>query len=126
MSDKYTIKILTRGPIKCMGGIHGPIITPYKVDRSRLIDLLNEGLEVVQVVPGKPDTKITITDITSNKNKNKVFKPEPKPVVEPVEETKTEESKAEETEVASVEPEVADTETVSTTTTYSYKKNKKY
>lgn len=122
MSDKYTIKILTRGPIKCMGGIHGPIITPYKVDRSRLIDLLNEGLEVVQVVPGKPDTKITITDITSNKNKNKVFKPEPKPVVE----TKTEEPKAEETEDASVEPEVADTETVSTTTTYSYKKNKKH
>lgn len=123
MNDKFTIKILTRGPIKCMGGIHGPIITPYKVDRSRLIDLLNEGLEVVQVNPGKADTKITITDITTNNNNRKFVKPEVK------KEVKSEETVAEtatEASVASVEPEVADTTETTTTTNYSYKKNKKH
>lgn len=60
-----TIKILSAGPIRTMGMIHGPILTPYTVDENRLISLIREGLDIVEIMPDKSEKKLTLSDINS-------------------------------------------------------------
>lgn len=117
------IKILSPGPIRSMGMIHGPIITPYNVDDAKLRSLIREGLDIVEILPDKTEKKLSINDIMSTQKKSEpkgnhnnhytndkkhVNKPEPAPVaeVEPVDDpTETTEDVVEEVEQP-VEPQV--------------------
>lgn len=93
------IKILSSGPIRTMGMIHGPIITPWKVDDTKLASLVSEGLNVVEVLPDGSERKVTRDSImhanqTTAKpidaTKPKVATPVDEPVVVSVDENNEE------------------------------------
>lgn len=63
------IKILSPGPIRAMGGIHGPILTPYTVDETKLASLLSEGLKIVEVMPNGREQEINIGSVYHSTNK---------------------------------------------------------
>ena len=79
-----TIKILSAGPIRAMGMVHGPILTPYTVDDNKLRAFLREGLNVVEILPNGSEVKLTIDDVNSSKPAPKKEVHAPK-VAEPVE-----------------------------------------
>ena len=55
----YTIENL--GPIKCLGGICGPITTPTKLNDSDVILLLKDNYKVYQHNPYNYDEKEQVT-----------------------------------------------------------------
>ena len=60
------IKILSPGPIRAMGMVHGPILTPYTVDDAKLTALLKEGLNIVEILPDGEKT-LTMNDVIGKK-----------------------------------------------------------
>lgn len=102
------IKILSSGPIRTMGMIHGPIITPWKVDDTKLASLISEGLNVVEVLPDGSERKVTRDSIMHvNGNTTKPVEPKkPETVVAPIEEQVEEGSDVNIEEVAEASEEV--------------------
>lgn len=61
-----TIKILSKGPIRPMNMIHGPILTPWKVDDNKIRALLRAGIDVVEVLSDGTEKHLTLTDLMQN------------------------------------------------------------
>lgn len=123
------IKILTAGPIRPMGMVHGPILTPWKVSDDRIREFLKAGLNVVEVAPNGREKTLTLTDLMIN-NTTEVAPEQPKveapkvevpeaPAVEPV----VEEPVVEDIPETVDEPVEVAEETVETEKTHN-KKNK--
>lgn len=72
-----TIKILTAGPIRTLKMVHGPILTPYKVDDNKLRSLLREGLDIVEILPNGIEKKLILSDLI-NSSTTEAPKVEPK------------------------------------------------
>lgn len=113
-----TIKILSAGPIRSMGMVHGPILTPYTVDDNKLRSLLRENLNIIEILPDNTEQKITLDDLIGTKSSKKE-------VVEIANTSESSEPEVEES--ASEETEDSNTEEVSEERTNNTKhNNKKY
>jgi hypothetical protein len=62
------ITVESAGRLTALGGIFGPIKTPFKADASVIIALVNSGKKVYEVNPANPKQKklLTRTTIYSN------------------------------------------------------------
>ena len=92
------IRILTPGPIRAMGMVHGPILTPYEVDDNKLAAFHKEGLNVVEVTPDG-DKPLNLNDVIGIKPTSKKTAPAVKAEVkveEPIVKEATEEVTVEE------------------------------
>ena len=60
ITSKY-ITVESPGSIPELGGISGPIKTPFMLDINTIITLMNRGKTICEVNPAKPKEKVVLT-----------------------------------------------------------------
>ena len=61
-------KVIHNGPIMALGGVTGPILYPCRIDLRKVINMVHQGIRVVEVNPKnhKETIELTIQNVSLN------------------------------------------------------------
>lgn len=61
-------KVIHNGPIMALGGVTGPILYPCRIDTRKVINMVHQGIRVIEVNPKnhKETVELTIQNVSLN------------------------------------------------------------